>query len=65
MEEPNGNLSLSRAVGESVVLTAPGGRPVTITVTKVDRNKVRLEFSAPKDVAIFRSELLDRKESKA
>ena len=50
-------LSLSRRLGESVVI---GGLNVRITVVEIDRNKVRLAFDAPKDIAIVRSELIAR-----
>ncbi len=53
-----GNLVLSRKPGQSINLQAPTGLPITIEVLAIDRNKVYLKFSAAKDVAIFRSELL-------
>lgn len=47
-------LVLSRKPGESIRI----GPDVAITVLAVQGNKVRLGFSAPKDVPIWRSELV-------
>ena len=45
-------LVLSRKVGEKVVI----GNGVTVCVTEVNSNRVRLAFDAPDDVRILRSE---------
>lgn len=50
-------LVLSRLVGEKLVLQTAHGE-VTVTVVDVRGDKVRLGFEAPKDVSIWRSELL-------
>lgn len=52
-----GNLVLSRKEGESVILKAPNGLPVVVTVLEIDRGKVRLSFRADKSVVVIRSEL--------
>ena len=52
----DGNLVLSRAVGESVYIWV--GK-VRVTVTRVKNDK--LSFTAPKKVKIMRSELLSGK----
>ena len=47
-------LVLSRKLGETVVI----GDQVRVTVIAIQGNQVRLGFSAPQDVRIFREELL-------
>ena len=51
----NGNLVLTRSVGESVYIWVGN---VRVTITRVKNDKFR--FTAPKKVKIIRSELLDR-----
>jgi carbon storage regulator len=46
-------LVLSRKVGEKVVI----GSGISVTVTEVKGNHVRLAFDAPDDVRILRAEL--------
>lgn len=48
-------LILQRKPGESLVI----GEDISITVVSVDSGRVRLAISAPQDVPILRSELLD------
>lgn len=48
-------LILQRKSGESLVI----GEDISITVVSVDGGRVRLAISAPQDVPILRSELLD------
>lgn len=50
-------LVLSRKLGEKILI----GKDVTITVVDIDRGKVRLGVEAPRDVTIFRSELVQEK----
>lgn len=50
-------LVLGRKVGEKVVIGA-GDAQITITVMEIDRDKIRLGIEAPREVPIFRSELL-------
>ena len=55
-------LVLSRKIGEKIVIADN----IVLTVISVDRGKVRVGIEAPKEVKVFRSELLDdqpRKES--
>jgi carbon storage regulator len=47
-------LVLSRKLGEKIFI----GENIAITVVDVDRGKVRLGIEAPRDVPIFRQELL-------
>lgn len=61
-----GNLVLSRRIGESITITVPGGKVITLTVTAIDRNKVWIGFEADRSVPILRGELLKpRKEDAA
>lgn len=47
-------LVLSRKLGEKIFI----GENVCITVVDIDRGKIRLGIEAPRDVAIYRQELL-------
>jgi carbon storage regulator len=47
-------LKLSRAKGERILI----GEDVVIEVVEIGRGKVRLGLTAPRDVPIFREELL-------
>jgi carbon storage regulator len=50
-------LILSRKPTEQIVIT--GG--ITVTVTRIEANQVRLGIEAPGDVTVLRAELLDGK----
>jgi carbon storage regulator len=52
-------LVLSRKLGEKIII----GENITITVVDIDRGKIRLGIEAPRDVPIFRQELLPLKGS--
>lgn len=47
-------LVLSRKLGEKIYI----GENICITVVDIDRGKIRLGIDAPRDVPIFRQELL-------
>jgi len=47
-------LVLSRKLGEKIFI----GENICITVVDIDRGKIRLGIEAPRDVPIFRQELL-------
>ena len=47
-------LVLSRKLGEKIYI----GDNIVITVVDIDRGKIRLGIEAPRDVAIYRQELL-------
>ncbi len=51
-------LVLSRKLQENIMLKLPDDRWITITLVDIDKNKVRLGISAPKDIPIYREELL-------
>ncbi len=50
-------LVLSRKNGEKIQIADD----IIITVVEIDRGKVRLGIDAPKDIPVFRTELLERK----
>ena len=50
-------LVLSRKLGEKIFI----GDQICITVVVIDRGKIRLGIEAPRDVAIYRQELLPGK----
>ncbi len=50
-------LVLSRKLGEKIII-GEGDRTITITVVDIDRGKIRLGIEAPREVAIYRQELL-------
>ena len=47
-------LVLSRKLGEKIFI----GENICITVVDIDRGKIRIGIEAPRDVPIFRQELL-------
>jgi carbon storage regulator len=49
-------LVLSRRAGQKIII----GNAITVTVVEVHGGRVRLAFSAPKDVHILRAELTHR-----
>lgn len=54
-------LVLSRAVNEEIVI----GENIVVTVLRCDGGKTRLGLKAPKDVPIYRREVLDAIQAKA
>lgn len=52
-------LVLSRKNGEEIVIRA-GADTIVIRVVDIDRGKIRLGITAPRDVLISRAELLDK-----
>jgi carbon storage regulator len=49
-------LVLSRRLGERILI----GENISITVVDIDRGKIRLGIEAPRDVSIWRKELLEK-----
>lgn len=49
-------LTLSRKVGETIVI----GSNIFITVTRMERDKVRIAIDAPRDIPVWRKEVYDR-----
>lgn len=50
-------LVLTRKVDEEIVINDN----ITITVVSIDRNKVRIGVVAPREISVYRSELLEAK----
>jgi carbon storage regulator len=61
LEEESDMLVLSRKLGEKIYI----GENICITVVDIDRGKIRLGIEAPRNVPIFRQELLPLDGSKA
>ncbi len=53
-------LVLSRLLGQRIMI-GEGANQITVTVVDIDRGKIRLGIEAPRDVPIFREELLPRR----
>lgn len=51
-------LALSRKLGEAVVVGLPDGQQIRVVVLDIDRGKIRLGFEAPRELPIYRQELL-------
>ena len=51
-------LVLTRKTNQAVVVHKDGSVLLTLKITTVDRNQVRLTFEAPKDIIIDREEVL-------
>lgn len=51
------SLCLSRRLGQAILI----GDGVLIRVVQIDRGKIRLRIEAPRDVAIDREEVRERK----
>ena len=54
-------LVLSRKLGEKIYI----GENICITVVDIDRGKIRLGIEAPRDVPIYRQELLPLKNAES
>lgn len=53
-------LVLSRRLGEQVVIP---DCEMTVTIVAIDGNNVRLGFTAPRNVEVYRQELLEKMQS--
>lgn len=51
-------LVLTRKINETIMI----GDDIRITVVALERNKVRIGIEAPREVPVFRSELLEQPE---
>lgn len=51
-------LVLSRKLLEKIIVKAPTGEQIVITVLDIDRGKIRLGLIAPKEFEIMREELV-------
>jgi carbon storage regulator len=61
LKEGSAMLVLSRKLGEKIVINDN----ICITVVDIDRGKIRLGIEAPREVPIFRQELLPNQEKVA
>ena len=53
-------LVLKRSVKDSVIISLPDGRSVTIAVNDIGNGQAVLGFDAPADIRIWRSEVMAR-----
>ena len=58
--ENQGRLILQRRIGEVITI----GDNITVTVSSIDKCKVRLAIRAPRSVPVFRKEIQDKIDSK-
>jgi carbon storage regulator len=58
LKEGSEMLVLSRKLGEKIYISDN----ICITIVDIDRGKIRLGIEAPRDVPIFRQELLEKKD---
>jgi len=54
-------LVLTRPVGEEIIITTADGQQITVAVLGVRGNQVRIGVDAPRDVAVDRKEIHERK----
>ena len=52
-------LVVSRFQGEEVFIDLPDGTRITVMVVDVRGSKVRIGFDAPKEIGIYRRELME------
>lgn len=50
-------LTLTRRVGESIVIELPSGETIEIVAKQIRRNQVRIGVIAPRDLRIYREEV--------
>jgi len=53
-------LILTRGVDQTIVIRVPGQQPITVMVVAIRDDQVKLGISAPRDVAVHRSEVDQR-----
>lgn len=56
-------LVLSRKLNESTIIQQGGKEICRVTIVEIDRNKIRLGFTAPREIEIYREEILSRPRS--
>lgn len=52
-------LTLTRKVGEDVVLELEDGQTIEVVVREIRRNQVRIGFRAPRKIQIHRGEIYE------
>lgn len=50
-------LTLSRRIGESIILYLDNGKTIEVRLDRTDGSQARISIGAPKDVKILREEL--------
>ena len=58
-------LILTRRPGETLIIEAPDGKKIEVTVLEVKGNQIRIGTNAPDDIAIVREELLEGLQNQA
>lgn len=53
-------LNIRRKENQSVVVFLPSGETLLITVREIDGKKITLGFEGPRDIQIWRTELLEQ-----
>jgi len=53
-------LTLSRRIGESIILTLEDGQTITVRLDETKGNQARISIGAPESVKILREELLEQ-----
>ena len=53
-------LVLTRSKDEFCVIVLPDGREIEVKHLEIKKGKVRLGFTAPDDIKVYRSEVMDR-----
>ncbi len=56
-------LTLTRKVGEKIIVTLEDGTTVEIVVREIRKNQARIGIKAPPTIKIFREEIFDNKEA--
>jgi carbon storage regulator CsrA len=54
-------LVLSRKIDEKIILARKDAAPITLTIVKIDKNKVRIGIEADGEVTILRAELTEER----
>ena len=52
-------LVLSRKIDEKIILSLQNADPITLTIVKIEKNKVRIGIEANGEVTILRAELTE------
>lgn len=53
-------LVLKRSVKDSVIISLPDGRTISIVVNDIGNGQTVLGFDAPQDVRVYRTEVMER-----
>jgi carbon storage regulator len=53
-------LTLTRRVGETLIIELPDGQEIRVTVTGLNGSQVRLGTEAPREILVSREEIRDK-----